>query len=154
MAGISFSVFKEKILDGSKHQTIRKPRKNPIKKGDTLHLWWKQRSPEREKLGEARCNGIINVTIYPRCVNNSTDQSITDPSTLDRFAIADGFDSWLHMVEWFSNTHGLPFSGVLIQWGALNDDREDCHECGGTGHHPESIHMPCSNCLGNCKQPD
>jgi hypothetical protein len=87
-------------------------------------------------------------------VNNSTGQSITDPSALERFAIADGFDSWLHMVEWFSNTHGLPFSGVLIQWGALNDDREDCHECGGTGHHPESIHMPCSNCLGNCKQPD
>jgi hypothetical protein len=153
MPAISFSVFREKILDGSKYQTIRKIRNNPIKTGDILYLWWKQRTSEREKLGEAKCNGVMQITIHTNCVT-SGDQSITEPSVLERFAIADGFDSWSHMVEWFQNTHGLPFTGVLIKWGRLIDpDYESCHECDGSGHHEESIHMPCSNCLGSGQQP-
>ena len=35
---------------------------------------------------------------------------------LDRIATADGFKDWRDMCMWFSETHGLPFEGVLITW--------------------------------------
>ncbi len=190
MAGLSFSVFKDKIISGSKRQTIRGIRKNPIKEGETLYMWWKQRSPQREKLGEATCIKVSKIDIETRFIRLN-DELINDIDSLDKVAIADGFDNWFCMMEWFADTHGLPFTGVLIEWDdivrdvdpelvkALNEwsglvedtcpcgqmgkldcagecgyeySDEDCHECGGTGHHEESIHMPCSSCLGNRKQ--
>jgi hypothetical protein len=50
---LSFSVLKEKLLDGSKTQTIRTPRKHPLKIGDILFVYWKCRTKETEKLGES-----------------------------------------------------------------------------------------------------
>ena len=50
---LGFTKLKEKLLDGSKTQTIRKPRKHPIKVGDKLFIYWKLRTKECEKLGEA-----------------------------------------------------------------------------------------------------
>jgi hypothetical protein len=38
---------------------------------------------------------------------------------LNEFAIADGFNNWQELVEFFESTHGLPFTGVLIQWDKL-----------------------------------
>ena len=37
--------FYKLILDQEKNQTVRRPRKNPIKAGDTLYLYWKVRKP-------------------------------------------------------------------------------------------------------------
>jgi type II secretory pathway component PulM len=45
MVALSFSMFLSKIIDGSKVNTIRQERKRPVKKGDRLQLYWKQRSP-------------------------------------------------------------------------------------------------------------
>ena len=118
MAGISFSVFKDKILDGSKRHTIRAPRKIPIKVGDKLYLWWKQRSPEREKLGEATCNKISDVLINIDGVNVE-DKIIINEIGLDNFAIADGFDNWQQLIKFFDDAHGLPFEGVLIEWDSI-----------------------------------
>lgn len=169
MSGISFSIFREQILSGAKRQTIRAVRKNPIREGETLYMWWKQRSPQREKLGEATCTKVAPITITE--LGASCEDIGVRYHCLDLFAQADGFDDWDEMRDFFENAHGLPFDGVLIQWDdlevkptpelveALNDwsfrtdDREDCHECCGTGHHEESIHMPCSNCLGSGRQP-
>jgi len=50
---LGFTKFKGKLLDGSKKQTIRKPRKNPIKPADKLYIYWKLRTKECKKLGEA-----------------------------------------------------------------------------------------------------
>lgn len=118
MAGISFSVFKDKILSGAKRQTIRAIRKNPIKEGELLYLWWKQRSPEREKLGEAKCIRATSIQIYR---NGFVIPFISGqlPEILDNFAIADGFDNWQQLIEFFENTHGLPFEGVLIEWDSI-----------------------------------
>jgi len=117
MAGISFSVFKDKILSGAKRQTIRAIRKNPIKEGEKLYMWWKQRSSEREKLGEAKCTKIAPITISKHGAS-SPDLSVRFHS-LNEFAIADGFDNWQELVEFFESTHGLPFTGVLIQWDSI-----------------------------------
>ena len=125
MAGISFSVFKDKILSGEKRQTIRAVRKHPIKKGELLYMWWKQRSPEREKLGEATCTAVRKIMIYDHdyiCqLSNPNEQYalVDEHENLDNFAIADGFDNWQKLVEFFDDTHGLPFVGVLIEWDSI-----------------------------------
>ena len=33
-----------------------------------------------------------------------------------QFAQLDGFANWGEIRDWFSETHGLPFSGLLIEW--------------------------------------
>jgi hypothetical protein len=37
------------ILNREKTQIVRKPRKRPIKRGDRLYLYWKQRVPKEQK---------------------------------------------------------------------------------------------------------
>lgn len=126
MPALSFSVFKDKILSGAKRQTIRSVRKHPIKEGDVLYMYWKQRSPkEKEKLGESKCLKTSDIEIYKDEVfvkdSNSPIgyQEIKDPFELKLFAIADGFDNWDEMRNFFDKTHGLPFTGVLIKWDSI-----------------------------------
>ena len=59
MGLIGFTVFRDKILSGEKRQTIRLPRKRPPKVGETLHLYWKLRTKECEKLMEAICTEVL-----------------------------------------------------------------------------------------------
>jgi len=118
MAALSFSVFRKKVESGAKRQTIRAKRKYPIKKGDKLFLWWKQRSSERAKLGEAICTSVQDVTIEVKWVRVG-DLLISGDIALDRFAIADGFDNFGYMIDFFSDTHGLPFTGDLIKWDEI-----------------------------------
>ena len=47
MTALSFKVFKDKILSGEKTQTIRPIRVKPIKAGDRLSIYWKQRVPKK-----------------------------------------------------------------------------------------------------------
>jgi len=56
---LGFTKLKDKLLDGSKTQTIRKPRKHPIKVGDKLFIYWKLRTKQCEKLGEAVVTKIV-----------------------------------------------------------------------------------------------
>lgn len=125
MPALSFSVFKDKILSGAKRQTIRSVRKNPIKEGDKLFLYWKQQSPKDcEELGEATCTSVKPITIYKDdcfvTLANKERENIDDPCDLNKFAIADGFDNWDDLVKYFEKNYGLPFEGVLIQWDAIN----------------------------------
>jgi hypothetical protein len=55
MVLIGFTRFREKIENGTKRQTIRKPRKRPIQVGDKLHLYWKPRTKECELLRVEKC---------------------------------------------------------------------------------------------------
>ena len=61
---IGFTVFKEKILDGTKTQTTRKFRKHPIKVGDKLYLYWHTRQKDCEKLGEAICTEVMTIQMH------------------------------------------------------------------------------------------
>ena len=45
-----FSVFKDKIPNDEKRQTVRKARKIRIEVGDVLHLYWKLRTKQCEQL--------------------------------------------------------------------------------------------------------
>lgn len=55
--------FATAVAMGSKCQTIRKTRKIPIKKGDTLHLYSGLRTKEREKLLVAKCKSVQDIVI-------------------------------------------------------------------------------------------
>lgn len=77
---LGFSKLKDKLLNGSKTQTIRKPRKRPFKLGDKLYIYWHLRQRDCEKLGE----GIVT-KLQRKCIANMTN---TD-------ALLDGFDNTL-----------------------------------------------------------
>ena len=117
---LSILAFKEKVQSGAKCQAIaKKSRKNPIKAGDKLNLCWKQRSPECEKLGEAICSRATPIEISKnRLVLPYVSSGMFN--VLNAFAIADGFDNWNQLIEFFEETYGLPFKGILIEWDLLD----------------------------------
>jgi hypothetical protein len=104
---------------GEKRQTIRAPRRDgrpTATVGDTLYLFAGMRTKACRRLGEAKCQRTAQVVI-------SEDRTIiVDGSPLrrraeeDAFAERDGFRSAAEMVDWFSEVHGLPFHGTLVQW--------------------------------------
>jgi hypothetical protein len=74
---LGFSVLKEKLLAGSKTQTIRLPRKRPLKVGDKLYIYWHPRQKDCEKLGESTVTKIVH-------------KRVMDLNRLD--AVRDGFE--------------------------------------------------------------
>ena len=55
---LGFTKMLDKLLDGSKTQTIRKPRKHPIRLGDKLYIYWRLRTKHTHKLGEGMVTKI------------------------------------------------------------------------------------------------
>ena len=75
---LGFTKLLNKLLDGSKTQTIRLPRKYPLKVGDKLFIYWLLRTKYCKKLGE----GIVT-KIERKCIANMTHED----------AVKDGFSS-------------------------------------------------------------
>lgn len=122
--------FVDAIRDGSKRQTIRAPRRHPIKPGDRLFLFTGMRQANCERVGVASCIRALRVRIEfgdaPRAIVFSTVQPPTvsqTPTTLAGFAARDGFESWDAFVEFFARAHrgAVVFEGALIRW---NDFQE------------------------------
>jgi hypothetical protein len=136
---ISFSVFKDKIQNGSKRQTIRKLRVYPIKKNDKLFLWWKSRTPNRAKIGETICSEEFKIRMS---VDVETDTptiphlsrfsltifklsplatELMNPVEKEELAVLDGFDSSASMAKWFWENHGWVHEEVfqVIRWDEL-----------------------------------
>jgi len=84
---LGFTKFKEKLLDGSKTQTIRKPRKHPIKVGDTLYIYWNLRRKNCQKLGEGLVTNIVRKKLWE--INN-------DDAVKDGFKNLQEFDELFH----------------------------------------------------------
>ncbi len=112
--------FAPLVVDGTKTQTIRPERKRPIKAGDLLSLrrWTDKayRSPQIE-LARARC--IIVDRVEVGMLTIFVGGILLRRRERDAFARADGFSSGMELSDWFENTHGLPFAGVLIRWELL-----------------------------------
>lgn len=116
-------------MSGAKRHTIRARRKNPIKVGDKLYMWWKSRSPkEKEKLGEAKCINVASITIKKDGYSINSDNlflnsgEFSDDLSLCLLAISDGFNNWQELIDFFELTHGLPFEGDLIAWDSIKYD--------------------------------
>ena len=108
--------FDQPILAGTKRQTIRPPRKRPIKVGDALSLrvWTgtAYRSPQRTLI-DTTCSAVFDIEIQATGYRLGTGQMQTD---LDDFAMGDGFADWEEFIGHFEGFYGLPFQGTLIQW--------------------------------------
>ena len=117
MPAINFQKqFAEVVENGSKRQTIRAIRKNPIKKGDTLYLYTGMRTKSCKKLWTVICQGTNKFTIDVTGRNWKIDGTIILSDRKDKIAKDDGFDNWIRMIKWFRKTHGLPFEGNIIYW--------------------------------------
>jgi len=127
MVLVGFTLFKEKILDGTKTQTIRKMRSRPFITGDTLHLYWKTRTPQCELLKITKAKEVFNlyVTFYDDRVKfeRKTWKGIKELTAIEvnRIALKDGFDSAQEMSDWLYETHGTKDYGSIqlfqvIRW--------------------------------------
>ncbi len=109
--------FAEAVANGDKRQTIRREGKRiHAKRGDKVHLFTGMRTKNCRKLGEAICTysshvglreGVLSLGNYPHV-------------TADQFAMLDGFAHYADMLDWFRDTHGLPFLGRLICWEPID----------------------------------
>ena len=139
MALLGHTMFRDELLTGKKRQTIRKLRKHPIMVGDRLHLYWKLRTKECRKLGEAICRDFFFITIqklgnairidrYLGPVESeysgfSSFVTLTDHQMLD-LAKRDGFRDVAGMVEVLSMLHGKAVLDgktffQVVRWGKL-----------------------------------
>ena len=107
------------VRSGRKRQTIRPPRKIPVHIGDRLSLrHWKDRpyaSPQVTIL-EATCTKVAPVKLSQYFI--VVDHRLLTETEVFQLAKADGFEHPEEMRALFELMHGLPFSGVLIGWGA------------------------------------
>jgi hypothetical protein len=132
---LGFTVFKEKILDGTKTQTIRKMRKHPIKLGDHLYIYWHPRQKDCTKLGDATCRDVFNIRmsivvetdreLFPRLsrfyLKVLTTAGLMDIKELTELAHKDGFENVQDMANWFHNKYGFLNQELLqvIRWYPL-----------------------------------
>jgi len=135
---LGFTVFKDKILNEDKRQTIRKLRKRPITEGDVLHLYWKLRTKQCKKLGIAFCveEYRISMSIDQDKLCVLLDQKCfgcgwhkLNFKELWKLATDDGFESIEEMKEWFKKTHsnldGETFQ--VIRWGNIFGKKDSLH---------------------------
>lgn len=117
--------FAAAVESGEKRQTIRAERKDgrmPAKPGDCLVLYTGMRSKNCRRLAKVRCTAVETIRI-----NRKDGKPIVwvryQSMDAEVQAQADGFGSAEAMADWFEETHGLPFRGLLIRWRPL--DREE-----------------------------
>ena len=103
---LGFTKLKQKLLDGSKTQTIRKPRKHPIRVGDKLYIYWKLRTKECEKLGEA----IVTKTVRKKLEDITNEDAIKD-------GFADLFDFLYVFTEMHTDAYmDDEFDIITFEW--------------------------------------
>lgn len=103
---LGFTKLKNKLLDGSKTQTIRKPWKHPLKVGDKLYVYWKLRTKECEKLGEAIVTKVVRKQLG--AMENED-------------AVKDGFADIVEFQDIFTRMHpkaywDTEFDIITFQW--------------------------------------
>jgi hypothetical protein len=106
--------FAALVESGEKRQTIRAERKDgrmPAKPGDIIALYTGMRTKSCRKLADVECIAVETIRISYGYI--TVNYQAQDEYQL---AVADGFEDVAAMRDWFSKTHGLPFTGHLIRW--------------------------------------
>lgn len=124
MVAYNFKVgFAPRIIDGTKRQTIRLPRKRHARPGEGVQLFTGMRTRCCRKLidPDPICISVSEISFE---VPPSDERMMMEMDGLarmpvdDLFAIDDGFRSAHEMMRWWRLTHGAGrFDGVLIKWG-------------------------------------
>jgi hypothetical protein len=114
--------FAELVRTGAKQQTLRPVPKRMPKPGDALSLRCWTGRPYRSAqvvLRNAEVTKVSSVRIW-QCGIEVAGVRLSD-SGMRLFALADGFACVQEMLDWFHETHGLPFAGIVIQWALINE---------------------------------
>ncbi len=126
--------FAPLVESGEKRQTIRRERVDgrlPCKPGDRLVLYTGMRSKNCRRLAEVRCTAVETIRI-----NRKAGKPIIwvryENMDAEAQARADGFESADSMADWFQETHGLPFRGLLIRWRPLGSGFDTQEHADGT----------------------
>jgi len=110
--------FAPLVESGEKRQTIRAMRKRPFKAGDRLYHYTGLRTKACRKLLESTCLFADRIDILPHGTVFINNWLCEGP--MKNLAVADGFrrkgHEWQDMLAFFTQTHGLPFTGQLIRW--------------------------------------
>lgn len=116
MAAINFTMFIDKVEDGTKTQTIRK--ETNVKAGDTLQLYTGQRTKACRKLKDAICKSVTPIILMERIAIQTRNNVMLTGIYLEDFAIKDGFTNYSQMWNFFkkwANAEG-EFQGKVIKW--------------------------------------
>lgn len=101
---LGFTTMRDQILSGEKRQTIRLPRKHPIKVGDKLYLYWKLRTKHCEFLSTVYCTSCF----IKKWGDMKNDLAL---------ARLDGFKSLQEFRDWFVRYNPSDLTEfTVIQW--------------------------------------
>ena len=109
--------FSEMIQSGRKYHTIRPVRKIPLRIGQHLSLRVWTGLPYRSKQRAFHISSVKKVeeiTITGSAIVIGNKSLVGEQQ--DIFAWHDGFTDARALRQWFTDTHGLPFFGILIYW--------------------------------------
>jgi hypothetical protein len=71
----------------------------------------------KKLLPDQICSNVQPITINKESfVSVVLDKFLLPDAAVEQLAIADGFKDSEEFVNFFKQTHGLPFEGVLISW--------------------------------------
>ncbi|MCK5450230.1 MAG: hypothetical protein KAI70_00540 [Candidatus Omnitrophica bacterium] len=119
MPGYNFKErFASMIESGDKRQTIRAIRKDGWvpKVGSTAYCYTGMRTKKCRKLGEFKIKSVHSIKIGRYGYSCVSIFEKENSFKMERFAKADGFDTWEDLTCFFIKTHALPFRGLLIKW--------------------------------------
>ena len=106
--------FAALVVAGTKRQTVRPTRRYKLIIGEaiSLRVWTGKpyRSPQKELLPTTiRAVSPVYISRGGVFIGKSAGDG-------EAFARADGFASFAALCDWFDATHGLPFTGIVIEW--------------------------------------
>lgn len=121
------SRFAPLVESGEKRQTIRAYRKDgrDPKVGDRLYLYTGARTKACRKLGEARARLVREIRLSEAKgagLYAWLNAQVLSLDETEELAMRDGFYGSEEMQDWFLETHGLPFRGLLIEWGEIDSE--------------------------------
>lgn len=126
MPQLNFSKqFAPAVSDGSKRQTIRAKRKNPIRRGDTLHLFTGLRTKQARRLLPPQvCQDALLIKMRRNHTEQNGDlfsieidfQGKLSADEIRAMATKDGFSRVTDFLEWFLPKGTDEFNGQLITW--------------------------------------
>ena len=122
MPALSFSElrFAGMVAAGTKCQTIRPfktGRAKQFKDNPKIQLWYRQRRPERFRIGTAMMKRLEIIRIHQTSLELVKTGFHIPHYRLDSFAQADGFSGWEEFYRWFDTRYeldGMVF--LLIRW--------------------------------------
>lgn len=116
MVALNFTMFTDKVVNGTKRQTIRATFRG--REGDELQLYAGMRTDACQLLKKATCKMVCDVVLKEGTAYVQERKVWLTSIWLDEFAQADGFDDYAGMWEFFkkrADQHG-EFRGKLIKW--------------------------------------